>query len=233
MSYQVVQGGAKKRPGVVTAASSLLYFCAVVLVVTAVLSLLQIGRTVKITEEVMKGTPGGENAAAVTQISLILVGVVYVLLAVGFVVLGALVGKGKQPARIITWVVAGLGVLCLGCGLAGSGLTSSLQTTPESKVLAERLSQEIPAWQTTLSTVLTVLSTVALVAVIIMLALPAANDFFRKEQEVWVPPTTFPQDMTGIPPLPPPPGAQPPYPGQPGQPGQYPPSQPPTYPPGQ
>jgi hypothetical protein len=227
MSYGVVQGGPKKRPGVVTAASSLLYFCAAVLVVTAVLSILQYGKTKEIAEEVFKDTPGAENAGSIVAISLIAGGVFYLLLAVGILVLGLLVRKGKQPARIITWVIAGLGVLCLGCGLASSGLTSSIGSTPESKELQDRLAADIPAWQTAVSTTLNILSVLALVAVIILLALPASNDYFRKEQEVWVPPTTFPQDMSGIPPLPPPPGSQPPYPGQ------YPPSQPPTYPPGQ
>jgi len=230
MSYEVAQPGQRKRPGVVTAASSLLYFCAVVLVVVAGLGLLQMDKTSKITEEVLAGTPGGDSAGTLVRVSLIGAAALDIVLAIGIVVLGVFVGKGKQPARIITWVVAGLGVLCIGCSLAAGGL--SLSNTPEQKLLAERLSQEMPAWQTAISTALNGLSVIALVAVIIMLALPAANDYFRKEQEVWVPPTTWPQDMSGIPPLPPPPGtpgAPPPYPGQPGQ---YPPSQPPTYPPG-
>ena len=49
--------------------------------------------------------------------------------------------------------------------------------------------------------VLTVVMLLALVAVVILLALPASNEFFRKEQEVWVPPTapdlaTFPPPLS-------------------------------------
>jgi hypothetical protein len=142
--------------------------------------------------------------------------VVFVLIAVALVVLGRFVGKGKQPARIITWVLAGLGVLCLGCGVAAgaisSSLGSSLGSTPDSEALTQAMADVVPEWQNTVGTVLQILSLIILVVVIVLLALPAANDFFRKEQEVWVPPTAWPGDPSGgVPPYQPPgPGTPPP-----------------------
>jgi hypothetical protein len=63
---------------------------------------------------------------------------------------------------------------------------------------------------TTVSTVTNVLVLICLLLVIILLALPASNDFFRKEQEVWVPPTYPPVGGGyGYPPAPPSPPAPP------------------------
>ena len=84
-----------------------------------------------------------------TTIAIILTGVVYVLIAVGFVVLGVLVGKGKQPARVVTWVIAGLGVLCLGCGVVGSAISDSLSGMggdAESQELIDRITAATPGW---------------------------------------------------------------------------------------
>lgn len=216
MSYSVVQPGAKVRPAVVSAATALLYGAAVLLLIQAVIGSLQVGPTRRVVDDFYADRPD-ERAAATAGfvVAIIATIVIYVLIAVALVVLGLLVGRGKQPARIITWVLAGLGVLCLGCGVAAGALSSSFGSfgsSTDSQALSTAISNAIPEWQNTVATVLAILSLIILVTVIVLLALPASNDFFRKEQEVWVPPTTWPSDPSGgVPPYQPPaPGTPPP-----------------------
>jgi hypothetical protein len=80
-------------------------------------------------------------------------------------------------------------------------------TGPTPSEVEERIREALPGWLTPASTVVSVVAVVALIAVIILLALPASNDFFRKEQDVWVPPT-WPSEG-GYPPPPPPPTGPP------------------------
>jgi hypothetical protein len=213
MSYTVTSQGGKRRPATVTAASALLYLCALIEVVALVLSVLAFSRYSSVLNQQFAGTPEAQLMNTGIVIGLIIGAVIPALFAIGTAVLGLLVSKGRQPARIVTWVLAGISVLCYGCQLGGAALSSSLNgvagtTTPQAEAIQQRLAESIPAWQTAVATVTTVIVLLALVAVIILLALPASNDFFRKEQEVWVPPT-WPGD-NGLPPVPPPP-ADPPY----------------------
>ena len=213
MSYTVTSQAGKRRPATVTAASALLYLCALVEVVALVLSVLAFSRVSSVLNQEFAGKPEAQVMKTGLIIGVIIGTVIPVLFATGTAVLGLLVSKGKQPARIVTWVLAGISVLCYGCQLGGAALTSSLNgvagtTTPQAEAIQRRLAEAVPAWQTAVATATTVIVLLALVAVVILLALPASNDFFRKEQEVWVPPT-WPGD-SGLPPVPPPP-ANPPY----------------------
>src|SRR4051812_25102301 len=100
------------RPRVVTAASALLY-------VAAGLSLGYggISASANATAQPVAPPPNTspEVANTTTVVVVILSVVLYVLLGVGFGVLGVLVGKGKNPARIVTWVLGGIVALCCGC----------------------------------------------------------------------------------------------------------------------
>lgn len=217
MSYAAAPApGPKTRPGVVATASLLLYAAAVLLLVSAGLGLMQIGPAKESADIVYADQPDVLSAVgSVLTIFFIAIGVIYLLLAIGLVVLGLLVGKGKQPARVITWVVAGLAVLCLGCSTASAGLTGGLGagsmggsgSAAESEELARLVAEKTPTWVGAASTAVVVISLIMMIAVIILLALPASNDYFRKEQQVWVPPTApWPADPNNFPP-PPPPGA--------------------------
>jgi hypothetical protein len=215
MSYSVAPApAARTRPGVVTTASLLLYVSAVLLLVSVGVSLVPIGDVQKIIDEKYANEPENVRQAASigAVVGPIVVGVVYLVIAVALVVLGILVSKGKQPARVITWVLAGLGVLCLGCGLAASGLNSSFSGLggggADQQELLDAIAGATPGWVTATGLVLQIISLLIMVTVIILLALPAANDYFRKEQQVWVPPTApWPADPNNFPP-PPPPGAK-------------------------
>jgi hypothetical protein len=226
----------KQRPATVTVASALLYLVAALQVASIAVSFLSLGVTRQVINDQFAGTPNADAVGTATTVAIIVAICVGVVFAVGTTVLGVLVGRGKNPARIVTWVLGGLGVLCYGCGLAGtavsSSLTSSLSGTadPQTEELQRRLRDAIPAWQTAVSTVSQVLFLLLLLAIIILLALPASNDFFRRDQEVWVPPTWTPGPGGGYPP-PPSPGTGYPPPPSPGT-GYPPPPSPGTgYPP--
>jgi hypothetical protein len=199
MSYAVAQPPpAKRRPTPVGVASALLYLCAALLLVSAAVGFVPYSDIRQVVIDFYANDPSRQQAAATgATIGIIITGIVYLLIAVGFVVLGSLVGKGKQPARIVTWVVAGLGVLCLGCGVAGSAISSSLEGMAgaggESQELLDRIAAATPGWVQSVNLTIDIIALLVMVTIIILLALPASNDFFRKEQEVWVPPTDWNQ----------------------------------------
>jgi hypothetical protein len=214
MSYSVAPAPSPRtRPGVVSTASMLLYVSALLLLVSAVLGFMQVGPVKESADVVYADQPDVLSVVGTgVTIAFVVIGVIYLVLATGLVVLGLLDGKGKQPARVITWVVAGLGVLCLGCSTASAGLTKGMGlgtgnsgNAAESEELARLVAEKTPSWVGATSTTVVVISLILMIAVIILLALPAANDFFRKEQQVWVPPTVWPGDPSLPPTLPPPP----------------------------
>jgi hypothetical protein len=194
MSYTVATPGGKLTPATVMAASTLLFVCAAIEVVNGVLGLLVIGPTRDLLNTELKGAPGADAAMTFETVGAI-VGVVFAVILIGaMVALGVLLRQGKNPARIVTWVLGGLGVLCYGCTLSASAAGSAFSgiaanQNPESADLQRRMREVIPGWQTAVSTILTVVLLLSLVAIIILLMLPASNEFFRKEAEVWVPPT--------------------------------------------
>jgi hypothetical protein len=117
MSYAVAQPPpAKRRPGAVGAASALLYLSAALLLISAAVGFVPYSDIKQVVSDFYANDPTRQQAAATgATIGIIVTGIVYLLIAVGFVVLGSLVGKGascqdRHP------VIAGLGVLCLGCG---------------------------------------------------------------------------------------------------------------------
>jgi hypothetical protein len=244
MSYTVATPGPKARPGTVSAASALLFTAAALHLVSIVLGLLSIGAVQDVFEAEFANDPDAEAAQVAFNIAIYVSVGVGVLLAAGATILGVLVGKGKNPARIVTWVLAGIGVLCFGCGTifnaAGGALNDQMaqNADPEALELQRRIEAAVPAWQNTVSIVISILLLIIYLAIIILLALPASNEFFRKEQEVWVPPA-FPAGDPGypagggFPPAappaspPPPAAAPPPAAPPPAAPGNEPGSQPP------
>jgi uncharacterized membrane protein (DUF485 family) len=194
MSYTVVNQGPKPRPGVVSAASALLYAAAAIQLVSIVLSLISLGPVRDVLDDEFADLPDAEVVGTAVTVGIFIGVGVSVLLAVASAVLGALVGRGRNPARIVAWVFAGIAVLCYGCNAigaaAGNALTGSFgQTNPETEEIERRLQEAIPAWQESATMVITVVLLLMYIAVIVLLALPASNEFFRRETEVWVPPT--------------------------------------------
>lgn len=200
MSYTVPPetGPARPRPAVVTAASYLLYLVAALQLIGALAALANLGTMQDAYRRAYQDFPELRDAAdAIGAVGIGLGAGVAVLFAAGFVVLGILDGRGKNAARIVTWVVAGLGVCCSGIGLVGragssalAGLGGAGNTDGPDPVEVQRIVDEaLPSWYYPLTTTINALMLLALVAVIVLLALPAANAFFRRPpQPAWEPP---------------------------------------------
>ena len=239
MSYTVSNpGGTPRRPAVVTAASGLLYAAGVIHLGLVVLAFL----TFPLIQEVADrhpDTPEAANVATQNRITAIVTIAIFILLAAAAFAVAALLPRGRNPARIVAWVLGGIVVLCNVCGIVLSAFSNSLMNLGPTDNVSADIQREIvdsaPAGQAYANVVLTILLILVYGAAMILLALKPSNEFFRKEMEVWVPPTypggDYPSapgqfDQYGQPPAPPgaPPGQYPP-PCQYPPPGQYPPQQ--------
>jgi hypothetical protein len=191
----------RSRPTVVTVATWLLYVAAVCQVLSAIITLSQLSASKAAYKKVFAGTSmeGAENMlVAITAATAVGIGLLF---AVGYVVLAILNGRGKNPARIVTWVVGGLAICCTGYGLIANaagftGFSGSSGNGPSAKQIQDALRDAYPGWYQPALTAVGAVAIIALLTTVILLALPAANDFFRKpKQQVWEPP---------VPPMPPP-----------------------------
>ncbi|MEH0970068.1 hypothetical protein V6U77_02870 [Micromonospora sp. CPCC 205546] len=220
---------ARTRPGVVTISTYLLWLFALTQLIGLIITLATVGTISEVLDEAYRGTDanGTQNLADITTMITIGGAVFVLLLAVVLAVLGVFNNKGSNGSRITTWVLGGIMVCCTGGGLV-SGLGGGIgtgQTTgdaPSAEEIQRRLDEALPGWFNPVTTLLGVLGLLALLAALILLALPKANEFFRKPKQGWEPPTpgaAYPQSgqpgypQTGQPGYPPTPG----YPSTPGQ----------------
>ncbi|MBQ1023214.1 hypothetical protein [Micromonospora sp. C95] len=158
-------------------------------------------------------------SAVVSAVLSVLAGLLLVGLALGL-------AARRPAARVATWVVAGLG-MCCGCG----GLATLIvqRAAPldlgDDRATAELLAlvpDAYPSWWIPLTVALSIAQVLGYLVVAVLLALPAANAWFRRRPAPQrpVPPHQPPTPPFGHPPAPspyqpyPPPGAptSPPYP---------------------
>ncbi|WP_018217899.1 hypothetical protein [Salinispora vitiensis] len=219
-------------------------FYAALALLDMVVALTNLDATREVLEEAYAGT-AQEGTEGATVFMTAAMGVVELLFAVGIVVLALLNNRGMNPARIITWVVGGITLCCVGVGMASFAVGNMLEIDASGDVVSpeelnRRLEEVLPSWY---EPVLTgALGAIALLVALILLALPKSNEFFRKPQQQWEPPVpgaaypmapggpAYPPPPPGDPAYPPPPGAS--YPTTPGQPG-YPQADPSSGGPGQ
>ncbi len=199
----------RTRPGVVSAAVSLLYLLAALEIISLVVQLSQIGTISDVYADAYRGTTVEGSEGLFTAGSVVGAGLGAVF-AIGYLLLAVFDGRGKNGARITTWVIAGLAACCGVFGLLGNAASSALTANvdssdaslPDPQDIQRQLEAALPSWYQPATLTLGVITLLAVIAVIILLALPPSNEFFRKPQPVW----------------------QPPYPGTPGgyvQPGAY------------
>ncbi|WBC10958.1 hypothetical protein [Micromonospora sp. WMMA1947] len=206
----------RTRPGVVTLSSWLLILVAAIQVVNLIVALAVVGKIRDVLTDAYAGT-SAEGAADIAYAFSLITAVVSLLIAAGLVVLALLNNRGKNGSRITTWVLGGILFCCTGGGLltgltggmTGSGTTSG--DMPSAEEIQRRLDDALPSWYTPVNLLLGLIALLALLAALILLALPKANEFFRKPKAGWEPPV--------------PGGAYPAYPGQSGDPAY------PSYPP--
>lgn len=210
---------AKQRPGSVTISSYLLYLVAALQVIGFLINLPVIGPTNEVYKEAYAGTELADAAGTFGTIGFILTGVIFLIIAIGLVILAVFNSKGKNASRIVTWVLGGIFLCCAGLsvvvGLAGGAMgapgASTDPSLPDPEEVQRMLDERLPGWYVPLSTALSVISLLALLVALILLALPASNDFFRRPQPVWEPPVPG-SAYPGYPPTPPAGGSEPPYP---------------------
>jgi hypothetical protein len=166
---------------VVTAAGYLLYALAALQLLLTIVSLSTASHAIDTIDDIY-ARDGISNGDTVAKASIYVSAVVEVLIVALFVILAVFVLRGKNAMRITTWVVAGLGVLCTLCGVAGNGVatTMSNQQNGVSNQDTAALKDAVPGWARGTTLTVDVLVLVALIAVIILLTLSASNAYFRK-----------------------------------------------------
>ncbi|GAA4912766.1 hypothetical protein LX16_2340 [Stackebrandtia albiflava] len=187
------------RPSTVTAAGWSQYAIAALAVVSTVLSVVvtldYMDRLESALSDVPSVTP--QDLELIIQFSTVLaigVSVVSLLFAAVVGLMGLFVMRGKNWARVTTWVLAGIGLACGICSGLAMPFNQTTQVTGGdefTRALNEVVNQvTVPGWFTALSIVTTVLSTILYLVVIVLLALPASNPFFRRQppQPVGLPP---------------------------------------------
>jgi len=218
---------ANTRPAVVTASSYLLYLVAALQLIGVIATFAVFSDIRDVYQEAFADTDVPEGTAEFAAFSA-LIGVIFgVILAIGLAVLALFNSRGKNASRITTWVVGGIYLCCSGLSLLGSAVGSAVSPgssggtdMPTQEEIQALLDERLPSWYQPFSVASTVITVLALLVALILLALPAANAYFRKPQQVWEPP------VPGAP-YPTPPGqGVPPYP-----PGPTPPAGGPTQPP--
>jgi len=215
-------------PGTVRISSYLLYATAALTLVSMIVSLTTIGTVRQVYQDLYAGEPMADTIDTVTVASIVGAGIASLLMGVGLVVLAFLNLRGKNVARIVTWVLGGFFVVCCGglslLGLAGSSMTDFGNTStaggPSPEELQQRLNDALPGWYNSVNVLLTVLTYLFVLVALILLALPASNEWFKPRAVAgWQPPVPgypvvpgagYPSPyQPGEPPLPPPPGSQP------------------------
>ncbi|MEU5944092.1 hypothetical protein ABZ793_00840 [Micromonospora sp. NPDC047465] len=224
---------ARTRPGVVTISTYLLWLFALTQLIGVIITLSTLGTVSRVLDEAYRGTEanGVQNLADITKVITIVSAAILLLLAVVLAVLGVFNNRGSNGARITTWIIGGIMVCCTGgglaSGLAGGGFGGTGQTTgngPSPEEIQRRLEEALPGWVNPVSTLVGVIGLLSLLAALILLALPKANEFFRKPKQAWEPPVpgaAYPghPQTSGEPGYPQTPG-YPQAPGQPSAPGQ-------------
>ncbi|WP_025618265.1 hypothetical protein [Salinispora cortesiana] len=225
----------RARPGIVTISSYLIFFYAVLALIDMVIGLTTVGTFQDVLRDAYAGTEA-EGAEAVVVFMVVAMSLVSLLFAAGLVVLALLNNRGMNTARIITWVVGGIALCCtsgsLALSTAGTVGGEATDDGISQEEINRRLEESLPSWHEPVLKLTATLGVISLLVALILLALPKANEFFRKPQQQWEPPvpgTAYPMTPGG-PVYPTTPGAS--YPTTPGQSG-YPQADPSTGAPGQ
>ncbi|NUT33025.1 MAG: hypothetical protein HOV79_08120 [Hamadaea sp.] len=190
----------RRTPGVVTTAAVIVFGIGVLGVINALLGLVTLGTTVDRFRTLARaaGVAPHRINEQVSQLRVqsVVTGVIALLLGLLLIALAYFLLKGRNAARITTWVLCGLGALCACCGGVGLIFLANLdnvtvegdQQTQEQVEIARALSDALPGWQVATSGTVSVLQLLGYLTVAILLALPAANAFFRKATPQWQPP---------------------------------------------
>jgi hypothetical protein len=189
MSYpigsQPAPAGPTRRPAAVTVAAALLATMAAAGLVNAVVALLNLQAITDRFRTTADATDASgsavERLVAALRIGLAVGLIIALVVAVLLVILAVGILRGGVGARIGTWVVCALGVLCGVCGLAvlvGQRLVPMNADATDADAL-RALTDAYPGWWLPLNGALSAGQTVGYLVVALLLAVPPANQFFR------------------------------------------------------
>ncbi|MET7747249.1 hypothetical protein [Micromonospora sp. NPDC005367] len=139
--------------------------------------------------------------AVVSAVVSLLAGLLLAGLAIG-------VGGGRAGARVTVWAVSGIGAIC-GCG--GLALVVGQRSVPLQLGAQDQADAELfgliadayPSWWIPLGGGLSIGQTLGYLVVAVLLALPAANAWFRPRSAPAAPPGSPPAPHLPVPILPP------------------------------
>jgi hypothetical protein len=180
----------------VTFAVYLLYAYAILQLVGAIVLFATYGDFKAAYQEAYRGSSVENQASTIATVTVVVGAIVAVIVAAGVIILAFFDSKGKNPARIITWVLGGLAICCGAFGILGGALGGSMNFggntsgAPSASEVQRILRDQLPNWYYPVTIGLSVIELLALILAIILLALPASNAFFRKQppQQAWEPP---------------------------------------------
>lgn len=187
------QQPARARPATVSTANLLLLIVAALYVIGFLINISVIGTMTEVFREQFAGT-AAEGSESVASAFIIGASMINLLFAAGFIVLALLNNRGKNPARIVTWVVGAIALCCNGLGLIGqsAGSMGSTGGDVDAEALERALADALPSWFDAANLIVIVLTIIALLVSLILLALPASNEFFRRPDPMVEPPPSYP-----------------------------------------
>ncbi|MDO3706034.1 hypothetical protein Q3W71_30630 [Micromonospora sp. C28SCA-DRY-2] len=182
-----------RRPAVVSLAAAVLAVMAVAALGYAVAGLLALGGAVAEFRSAAAGTSARpdeiDGMVTLLRVSTVLTAVVSLL--VGLLLAGLALGllTGRSGARVGTWVVSGLGLVFGCCGLAVlvGQRAAPLRLGADERATAELLAllgDAQPGWWLPVNAGLSVGQVLGYLVVAALLALPAANAWFRRRPPV-------------------------------------------------
>jgi hypothetical protein len=178
--------GPARRPAVVTVAAGLLLVMALAGILHAVYAVASLAGIAQRFRTAAAGATDSDidlvvaaaRAGVLTTAGLgTVVAVLLALLAFG-------IWRGSTGARVATWVVSGLGLLC-GCLSLGAVLIQRsvpVEVDPAAADLIEALVSAYPSGWVALSGILSAAQTLGYLVVAVLLALPPAGSFFRRHR---------------------------------------------------
>jgi hypothetical protein len=201
----------RPRPATVTAAAAIMILMGVAGLVNAVVGLAAVGGVVDRFREAAEATGASRSdidaLAGLAWGTVIAGAVLSVLFAILLTALGLGNLRGRNGARIATWVVSGLGLFCGCCGLFAvigqSVLTWNVSTDNQTRDLTQALTDSYPGWWIGLNGVVSVGQALGYLLVALLLALPPSHPYFRRTAEpAPVAPSTPPPQSATLPPVP-------------------------------
>ncbi|MEU8076700.1 hypothetical protein AB0B31_14740 [Catellatospora citrea] len=183
------QGPGQTRPGTVSTTGYLLFGVALSSVLSLIAALSSYPAVKSVYETVFGGTAHG--IVAPEDLAVFAVGVsAAIVLTYGAtaLILVPFVFKGRQQARILTWVLCGLLLCCQGSSVAGVGISASSLGEANSDYfrvdaaeVTRQLRDSLPSWVHPVELGAGGLAVVLASVIIVLLALPSSNSFFRRQ----------------------------------------------------